>query len=129
MNLKFAFHFFHYSKKCQKKRLILNSQSLINNILQNTINNTMSIEEAIDSYYIINELFKEEKNPFQFEHIYKWIDSLFTCENLINKQSLLNQGKLSSLVSLEYDIPKFMLMRCMLNKEMILKNRKMKLFI
>lgn len=31
----------------------------------------MSIEEAIDSYYIINELFKEEKNPFQFEHIYK----------------------------------------------------------
>jgi hypothetical protein len=48
--------------------------SLINNILQNTINNTMSIEEAIDSYYIINELFKEEKNPFQFEHIYKWID-------------------------------------------------------
>ena len=92
MNLKFAFHFFHYSKKCQKKRLILNSQSLINNILQNTINNTMSIEEAIDSYYIINELFKEEKNPFQFEHIYKWIDSLFTCENLINKQSLLNQG-------------------------------------
>ena len=70
MNLKFAFHFFHYSKKCQKKRLILNSQSLINNILQNTINNTMSIEEAIDSYYIINELFKEEKNPFQFEHIH-----------------------------------------------------------
>ena len=129
MNLKFAFHFFHYSKKCQKKRLILNSQSLINNILQNTINNTMSIEEAIDSYYIINELFKEEKNPFQFEHIYKWRDSLFTCENLINKQSLLNQGKLSSLVSLEYGIPKFMLMRCMLNKEMILKNRKMKLFI
>lgn len=59
----------------------------------------------------------------------KWIDSLFTCENLINKQSLLNQGKLSSLVSLEYGIPKFMLMRCMLNKEMILKNRKMKLFI
>ena len=33
-----------------EKRLILNSQSLINNILQNTINNTMSIEEAIDSY-------------------------------------------------------------------------------
>lgn len=47
-----------------EKRLILNSQSLINNILQNTINNTMSIEEAIDSYYIINELFKEEKIHF-----------------------------------------------------------------
>lgn len=129
MNLKFAFHFFCYSKKYQEKKTLLSSQSLINNILQNTINNTMSIEEAIDSYYIMNQLYKEEKNPFQVEHIYRWMDSLFTYGNFINKKKPLWQVKPSSLASLEYGIPKLMLIRCIFNKERILENRIVKLFI
>lgn len=128
-NIKFAFHLFNYSVICKDKALFAQSQSLMKTIFHNTVINALSLEEIIDQFYIIKQLYNDEDRPDYVESIYKQIGSLFTYDNLISTQSIFNQTKLQSLVALESGIPKFILMRNMSNRSVLASYKNELLFV
>ena len=98
-------------------------------IFHNSVINALSLEEIIDQFYIIKQLYNDEDRPDYVESIYKQIESLFTYNNLISTQSVFHQTKLQSLVALESGIPKFILMRNMSNLGVLANHRNEILFI
>ncbi|WP_336617545.1 hypothetical protein [Bacteroides acidifaciens] len=129
INIKFAFQLFRYSKICKDNALFAQSQSLMKTIFHNSVINALSLEEIIDQFYIIKQLYNDEDRPDYVESIYKQIESLFTYNNLISTQSVFHQTKLQSLVALESGIPKFILMRNMSNLGVLANHRNEFLFI
>lgn len=127
-NLNFGYEFYRYSKECLNDKLIQNSHALLNLILKNIFIAALTLEEAIELYYILNKIYKE-KEWVSFKQLFIGINSLFSYDNIFNKQSLINRTKLSSLVSLEHGIPKLVLMECVLSKEEKIENKIFKLFV